>query len=67
MIKMKEKNIKHEISNFLRNEGMSILGVAVVKQLPSMPESFSPQTLLVGARSIICYGVILYPTGSVCF
>ncbi len=57
MIKMKEKNIKHEISNFLRNEGVSILGVAAVKQLPSTPDGFSPQTLLEGARSIICYGV----------
>jgi len=57
MIKMKEKSIKCEISNFLRNEGMSILGVAAVKQLPSTPESFSPQMLLDGARSIICYGV----------
>ena len=54
---MKEKGIKHEIGSFLQNEGMSILGVAAAKQLPLMPESFSPQTLLEGARSVICYGV----------
>jgi len=54
---MKEQRTKGEISDFLHNEGMSILGVAAVKQLPSIPESFSPQKLLEGARSIICYGV----------
>jgi len=54
---MKRQSIKYEISSFLYNESMSILGVAAVKQLPSISESFSPQTLLEGARSIICYGV----------
>ena len=54
---MKEQSIKYEISNFLHNEGMSILGVAAVKQLSSIPKSFSPQALLKGAKSIICYGI----------
>lgn len=54
---MKEQSIKYEISSFLHNEGMSILGVAAVKQLPSIPISFSPQALLKGAKSIICYGI----------
>jgi len=64
MIRMKEQSIKNEISDLLRNEGMSFLGVATVKQLPSIPKSFSPQTLLEGARSIICYGVSI-PKGIV--
>ena len=54
---MKEQSIKDEISRFLHNEGMSIFGVAAVKQLSSLPEKFSPQMLLEGARSVICYGV----------
>ena len=54
---MKEKSIKNEIGSFLHNEGISILGVAAAKHLPSISESFSPQTLLEGARSVICYGV----------
>jgi len=54
---MKGQSIKYEISSFLLNEGMSIFGVAAVKQLPSIPKSFSPQALLKGAKTIICYGI----------
>jgi epoxyqueuosine reductase QueG len=53
---MKEQNIKEEISSFVSNEGMSIHGVAAVKQLPSIPKNFSPRALLKDAKSIICYG-----------
>jgi len=61
--------MKREIIGFLNNEGMSIHGVAAVKQLPSIPESFSPQILLEGARSVICYGApipkgIVYAKGN---
>ena len=54
---MEGQSIKSEIISFLNKEGISIYGVAAVKQLPSIPESFSPQILLEGARSVICYGV----------
>ncbi len=54
---MKEQSFKYEISSFLCNEGMCILGVAAAKQLQSTSQSSPPQTLLEDARSIICYGV----------
>ena len=54
---MKERSIKNKIGSFLRNEGVSILGVARAKQLPGIPKSFSPQTLLKDAESIVCYGI----------
>ena len=47
---------KYGISDFLRKEGISIFGVAAVRQLQSIPNSFSPQVLLKGAKSVICYG-----------
>ena len=62
---MKGKSIKQEIGSFLQNEGMSIFGVAAAKQLSSVSESFSPQRLLEGARSVICYGVPI-PKGIIC-
>jgi len=54
---MKEKTIKDEIGSYLHNKGITLLGVAAAKYLPSISEGFSPQTLLEGARSVICYGV----------
>jgi len=66
---MKEQSLRNEINNFLYNEGISLVGVAALRQLPSMPESFSAQTLLEGAKSMICYGVqipkgIIYTKGN---
>jgi epoxyqueuosine reductase QueG len=55
--KMKGQGIKSEISYLLHSEGISACGVAAVKKLPPGSEDFSPQILLEGARSIICYGV----------
>jgi epoxyqueuosine reductase QueG len=54
---MKEQSIKHKIRSFLHKEGISVLGVAAVKKLRSVLEDFSPQMLLEGARSVVCYGV----------
>jgi len=53
---MAKPDFRGDISDFLRNEGMSIFGVAAAKQLQSIPNSFSPQVLLKGAKSVICYG-----------
>ncbi len=66
---MERQSIKSEILSFLDNAGMSVYGVASVKQLSSTPESFSPQSVLEGARSVICYGVpipkgIVYAKGN---
>lgn len=49
--------MKSEISSFLYEEGISVHGVAAVKQLLPTSENLSPQTLLEGARTVICYGV----------
>jgi epoxyqueuosine reductase QueG len=54
---MKTRSVKSEIIGFLCNEGISIHGVAAIKQLQSTQENLSPQTLLDGARTMICYGV----------
>ncbi|MDH5451429.1 MAG: hypothetical protein OEX77_11160 [Candidatus Bathyarchaeota archaeon] len=54
---MNKRSIKREIADFLHTEGVSVLGVAAIKELPAVLENFSPQLLLEGARSIICYGV----------
>ena len=54
---MDKRRIKREIADFLHAERVSVLGVATINELPSVPENFSPQLLLEDARSIICYGV----------
>jgi epoxyqueuosine reductase QueG len=45
------------ISGLLNGEGIPAVGIAATCQLPSVPEEFSPQGILEGAKSIICYGV----------
>lgn len=54
---MIEKNIGVGIKDFLSGEGIPIMGIAAMCQLPSVRGNFSPQTILTGAKSIICYGV----------
>jgi len=54
---MTEKSIEVKVKDFLNDEGIPIMGVAAMRQLPSVPEPFSPQAILNGAKSIICYGV----------
>jgi len=55
--KMKEQGIKNEIRGFLRSEGMPLHGTAAINHLPLTSENFSPNILLEGARTVICYGV----------
>nr|MDO8079540.1 hypothetical protein [Candidatus Freyarchaeota archaeon] len=54
---MLEKSIEVEIRDFLNSEGIPIKGIAAVCRLSSVPEDFSPQTLLEDTKSIICYGM----------
>jgi len=54
---MKEKSIEAEIEGFLATQGIPIAGISAMCHLPTVPEDFSPQTILKGAKSIICYGV----------
>jgi epoxyqueuosine reductase len=54
---MKEREIKEEIISYVSSQGMPIHGVAAVKQLPSIPKRFSPEAVLKGAKSVICFGL----------
>ncbi|MFB0562398.1 MAG: hypothetical protein ACETWM_14430 [Candidatus Lokiarchaeia archaeon] len=54
---MLKKSFEVEIKDFLNSAGFPIMGIAAVLPLPSVPEDFSPQTVLNGAKSIICFGV----------
>ncbi|KYK37306.1 MAG: epoxyqueuosine reductase [Theionarchaea archaeon] len=46
-----------KIKDFLTSEGIPLTGIAAACSLPSVPEDFSPQTILNNAQSVICYGV----------
>ncbi len=54
---MSEVTCQAEIEDFLSMEGIRVVGVAAARSLPTVPSEFSPETLLAGARSVICYGV----------
>lgn len=54
---MKEREIKDEVTSFVRSQGMAIHGVAAAKQSSSIPKSFSSEAVLKGGKSIICYGI----------
>ncbi|MBW2359230.1 MAG: hypothetical protein JRF21_11345 [Deltaproteobacteria bacterium] len=54
---MKKKNTEAEINNFLKGQGIPISGISAIWQLPDVPEVFSPEAILKGAKSFICYGV----------
>ncbi len=54
---MSKESLESEVWNFLRSEGSHLIGIAGVHGLPNVPETYSPQTILKGARSVICYGV----------
>jgi epoxyqueuosine reductase len=54
---MTEKSGEVEIRGFLSRRGIPTMGIAGVCGLPRVPKDFSPQAILGGARSIICYGV----------
>ncbi len=61
MINLNTQKIKLEIFTLLRDEGLTIHGVASANKSPSasMPatQELSPQSLLEDAKSVICYGV----------
>ena len=54
---MKKKNTEVEINNFLKGQGIPISGISTICHLPDVPEAFSPEAILKGAKSFICYGV----------
>ncbi len=54
---MTKKTSEAEIKDLLNGEGIPIVGIAAARQLPRVPEDFSPQGILGDAKSIICYGV----------
>lgn len=53
---MKER-IEDKIKDFLIKERISMVGIASLCHLPSVPDTFSPQRVLKNAASVICYGV----------
>jgi epoxyqueuosine reductase QueG len=56
---MKKKSTEAEINNFLNDKGITITGISGICALPRVPDDFSPNTILRGAKSIICYGVVI--------
>jgi epoxyqueuosine reductase QueG len=54
---MTEGTSEAEIRDCLAAEGISVMGVAATRHLPSVPDGFSPVAVLKDSRSIICYGV----------
>lgn len=54
---MKEKHLQGELRDFLKTRSVPLVGIAPISQLPNVPEDFSPEQILRGARSVVCYGV----------
>jgi epoxyqueuosine reductase QueG len=54
---MTEGSTQAEIGDLLAREEISVMGTAAIRRLRSIPQDFSPEAVLTGARSIICYGV----------
>jgi epoxyqueuosine reductase QueG len=54
---MSNELLESKIRNFLKSEGISMMGIAEVGLLPNGRETQSPQSLLAEAKSVICYGV----------
>jgi len=54
---MRKKGIEAQIKGFLTGKGIPITGISAMFHIPKVPGDFSPQTILKGAKSIICYGV----------
>lgn len=53
---MSEEHLESTVYHFLRSNNMPLMGIARVQPLPNLPEAYSPQTILKGAKSFICYG-----------
>jgi epoxyqueuosine reductase QueG len=54
---MREGSDQAEIEDVLGSAGISVMGTAAARDLPSVTREFSPGTMLAGARSVISYGV----------
>ncbi len=54
---MSNERLESKVRNFLRSEGIPLMGIARVCPLPNVPEMYSPHTILKEARSVISYGV----------
>lgn len=49
--------IEADISDFLHDEGITLVGIAEADGLPSVPDDFSPHAILREAQSVICFAV----------
>jgi epoxyqueuosine reductase QueG len=56
---MTQKSLEGDVRNFLDYEGMQLSGIADIRGVPSVPEDFTPQAVLNGAKSVICYGIAI--------
>ena len=54
---MRNQRIEAEIENFLTRKSIPATGVSEIVHLSWVPKDFAPQSVLKGAKSIICYGV----------
>lgn len=43
---MKKDGAEAEIKNFLNSEGISIMGLSAIRQVPRVPEDFFPETIV---------------------
>lgn len=53
----KSDRIQVKIKDFLNSKGIYVMGTSSVGPLARVPEAFSPQAFLAGAKSIVCYGM----------
>lgn len=49
--------MEKEIEGFLIDRGIPFMGIAVPRELPSVPGDFSPVSILGNTASVVCYGV----------
>jgi epoxyqueuosine reductase len=56
---MASREIELAIKEFLSSRSLQAMGMGQAVQIPSVPDQFSAQTVLKGAKSVICYGVAI--------
>ncbi len=54
---MSKEHLESKVWNFMSSERIPLMGIAGVRPLLNVPETYSPQTILKEAKSFICYGV----------
>ncbi len=54
---MEREEIQREITRFLQKRGIPLAGVSAHCQIPSVPKSFTPGSILKTTQSIVCYGM----------